>query len=244
MSETLFVSDIHLDVKRSAVVDLFNQFLMHRAIHADALYILGDLFEYWIGDDALYPEYTATFDALRKLSAHNVPVYFLHGNRDFLIAQQFAQQTGISLLTEEHVADVYNQSILLMHGDTLCIDDVEYQRFRKKAQNKWLQWIVLHLPISTRQSLARYLRNTSSQAIADKPADIMDVNQTAVEAAMQRNNTTTLIHGHTHRPGIHKFEINSTVYQRTVLGDWYTQGSVLSITKNGINLESFSAVTE
>ena len=242
MSETLFVSDVHLDVKRPVVVDLFNQFLLQRAIRADALYILGDLFEYWIGDDAPHQEYQSTFSALKKVSASNTPIYFLHGNRDFLVANEFAEQTGISLLTEEHVANIYDQNILLMHGDTLCIDDIAYQRFRKKAHNKWLQWIVLHLPISTRQSLAQRLRDTSTQATSEKHADIMDVNQSAVEAALQRNNTNTLIHGHTHRPGIHEFKLNSATYKRAVLGDWYTQGSVISVNADGMKLESFSSI--
>ncbi len=242
MSETLFVSDIHLDVKRPAVADLFNQFLLKRAIHADALYILGDLFEYWIGDDAPHQEYQSTFSALKKVSRANTPVYFLHGNRDFLVAKKFAEQTGISLLGEEHVINIYGQNILLMHGDTLCIDDIAYQRFRKKAHSKWLQWIVLHLPISTRQSLAQHLRETSTQATAEKHADIMDVNQSAVEAAMQRNNINTLIHGHTHRPDVHEFKVNAINHKRAVLGDWYTQGSVISVNAKGLNLESFSDI--
>ncbi len=242
MSETLFVSDIHLDVERSAVIDLFNQFLLQRALHADALYILGDLFEYWIGDDAPHQEYQSTFSALKEVNESNTPVYFLHGNRDFLVAKKFAEQTGVSLLAEEHVANIYSQDILLMHGDTLCIDDIAYQRFRKKTHNKWLQRIALHLPVSTRQSLAQRLRDTSKQATAGKHADIMDVNQSAIEAAMQRNNTKFLIHGHTHRPGIHDFEINAVAYKRAVLGDWYTQGSVLTVNSNGINLESFSSI--
>ena len=242
MSETLFVSDVHLDVKRPAIVDLFNQFLLKRALHADALYILGDLFEYWIGDDAPHQEYQSTFNALKKVSSSNTPVYFLHGNRDFLVATKFAKQTGISLLSEEHVVNIYGQNILLMHGDTLCIDDIAYQRFRKKAHKKWLQWVVLHLPITTRQSLAQRLRDTSTQATAEKHADIMDVNQSAVETAMQRNNTKTLIHGHTHRPAIHDFKINSVTYKRAVLGDWYTHGSVISANYDGINLESFSSI--
>ncbi|MDW3095147.1 MAG: UDP-2,3-diacylglucosamine diphosphatase [Gammaproteobacteria bacterium] len=242
MSETLFVSDVHLDVKRPAVVDLFNLFLLKRAIHADALYILGDLFEYWIGDDAPYDEYQSTFQALKTVSESNTPVYFLHGNRDFLVAEKFAKQTGILLLTEEHVANIYNQKILLMHGDTLCIDDIAYQRFRKKTQNKWLRWIVLQLPVSTRQSLAKRLRDTSTQAVAEKSDDIMDVNQIAVEAAMQRNKTNLLIHGHTHRPSIHDFEIDSKFYKRAVLGDWYKKGSVISVSPEGIVLESFTSV--
>ncbi len=240
MSETLFVSDIHLDEKRSAVVDLFNEFLNQRAYKADALYILGDLFEYWIGDDAHYPQYTDTFNALKRLSDNNVPVFFQHGNRDFLVKKIFSRQTGVSLLPDEHIANIYNKNMLLMHGDTLCTDDIEYQRFRKKTHNKFLQWIVLHLPISTRQAIANHLRDTSAEAISNKPAEIMDANQSAIEQTMQRYQIDMMIHGHTHRPGVHEFKINSMPHKRIVLGDWYTQGSVLSITKDSFNLETLS----
>ena len=240
MSETLFVSDVHLDMKRSAIVDLFNQFLLNRAINADALYILGDLFEYWIGDDAPYQEYQNTFKALKSVTQNNVPVYFLHGNRDFLVAQRFAKETGVSLLNEEHVTNIYDQKILLMHGDTLCTDDTAYQKFRKKTHNKFLQWLTLRLPVSTRENLAQKLRNTSKQAISEKSEDIMDVNQQAVEDALLRNDTYFLIHGHTHRPNIHEFSLKQQECKRIVLGDWYTQGSVLTISPSKINLESFS----
>ena len=238
MGETLFVSDVHLDSSRAAIVELFNAFLTRRAAQADALYILGDLFEYWIGDDAPYPEYSATLDALRLVANNNIPVYFLHGNRDFLIAKQFTKNTGAQLITEEHVVNIYGQRILLMHGDTLCTDDIAYQNFRKKTHNKFLQWITLRLPVKVRQSLASRLRATSKQAIEQKPAEIMDVNQDAVDAAIQRNNVTTIIHGHTHRPGIHR----NDRYTRIVLGDWYTQGNVLCVTENDMRLEDFNSV--
>lgn len=238
MGETLFVSDIHLDASRAAIVDLFNEFLTRRAVKADALYILGDLFEYWIGDDAPYAEYSTTFDALRQVSNNKVPVFFLHGNRDFLIANRFATNTGIQLLAEEHIIDIYDQRILLMHGDTLCTDDVAYQNFRKKTHNKFLQWLALRLPVRVRQSLANRLRATSKQAIEQKSAEIMDVNQSAVNAVMRRNKVTTLIHGHTHRPGIHK----NQNYTRIVLGDWYTHGNVLCVTENDMRLEDFNSV--
>ena len=242
MSETLFVSDIHLDAKRPAIVDLFNQFLLKRAIHADAIYILGDLFEYWIGDDAPYAEYNSTFDALKKVSDTGISIYFMHGNRDFLIAKKFSEQTGVTLLPEEKIIDLYGQKTLLLHGDTLCIDDIKYQEFRKKTHNKFYQWIVLHLPVSTRQKLANYLRNTSKDEIAEKSEEIMDANQSAVEEALEKNNVTTLIHGHTHRPYIHHFTKNSTDYIRVVLGDWYKQGSVLAVTDKSMNLEEFSSI--
>ncbi len=240
MSETLFVSDIHLDEKRSAVVDLFNEFLNHRAYQADALYILGDLFEYWIGDDAHYPQYAETFNALKRICDNNVPVYFLHGNRDFLIKKNFSKKTGVTLLPEKYIANIYGKNFLLMHGDTLCTDDIEYQRFRKKTHSKILQWIVLNLPISTRQSIANRLRDKSAHAITTKSAEIMDANQSAIEKTMQIHQVDTLIHGHTHRPGVHDFLINTKSYTRIVLGDWYTQGSVLSVTENNINLETLS----
>ena len=242
MNETLFVSDIHLDPKRSTIVDLFNQFLLKRAIHARAVYILGDLFEYWIGDDAPYKEFTSTFEAIKKVSHAGVPVFFMHGNRDFLIAQVFADKTGVTLLPEETMIDLYGQNVLLMHGDTLCTDDIKYQAFRKKTHNKTYQWIVLHLPVSTRLKLANYLRNTSKQEIAGKSEQIMDVNQAAVEQAMETHQVTTLIHGHTHRPHIHTYTKNKTHYTRAVLGDWYKQGSVLVATPSGMTLENFSTV--
>ena len=240
MSETLFVSDIHLDQKRSAVVDLFDDFLKNRAYQADALYILGDLFEYWIGDDADYPHYTKIFNSLKRLSENNIPVYFQHGNRDFLVQKEFCKLTGITILPEEYIANIYGQKILLMHGDTLCTDDVEYQQFRKKTHNKTLQWIVLHLPVRIRQSIANHLRDTSAQAISNKSAEIMDANQLTIEQTMQKHQTKTLVHGHTHRPGIHEFTKDSSTYQRIVLGDWYTQGSVLSFTKENYQLETIS----
>lgn len=242
MSETLFVSDIHLDTSRSSIIDLFNAFLIRRAAHADALYILGDLFEYWVGDDAHNDEYASTFDALKQLTDLQVPVYFLHGNRDFLIAERFSQLTGVSLLQEETVITPYQQRILLMHGDTLCTDDVAYQNFRKKTHNKFLQKFVLSLPVFVRQSIAGRLRTTSRQAVGQKPPEIMDVNQSAVDAAMQRNNVATLIHGHTHRSAIHNFSIGNEDYTRVVLGDWYFHGNVFCLSDQGMRLEDFTAV--
>jgi len=168
MNETLFVSDIHLDAQRQSIIELFNSFLVDRAIHADALYILGDLFEYWIGDDAPYCEYSTTFDALKRVTNNKVPVFFLHGNRDFLVARKFAEMTGISLLNEEHTIHVYQQKLLLMHGDTLCTDDVAYQKFRKKTHNRFLQRIVLQLPVYFRERIANHLRSSSKQAIEQK----------------------------------------------------------------------------
>ena len=240
MNETLFVSDIHLDSQRQPIIDLFNSFLVHRAVHADALYILGDLFEYWIGDDAPYSEYAATFEALKQVTQKEVPVFFLHGNRDFLIAREFAEMTGITLLNEEHIIHVYEQKLLLMHGDTLCTDDIAYQNFRKKTHNRWLQKFVLQLPVSLRQRIANHLRSTSKQAVEQKPADIMDVNQDAVNQVMRKYQVTTLIHGHTHRPAIHHFDLGETPCTRVVLGDWYRHGNILCMTSSGMRMEDFS----
>ncbi len=242
MNETLFVSDIHLDVNRPAIINLFNSFITRRASRADALYILGDLFEYWIGDDAPYEGYTSTFNAIKQITGNKVPVFFLHGNRDFLIANQFARMTGVTLLPEEHIVNVYQKRILLMHGDTLCTDDIAYQKFRKKTHNKFLQWLVLHLPLTLRLSLANRLRETSKMAIQQKSNEIMDVNSSAVQSAMQRNQATTLIHGHTHRPAIHTYKTNDEEITRVVLGDWYTKGNVLRVTENEMRLEDFTSV--
>ena len=242
MNETLFVSDIHLDTARPQIVELFNAFLLNRAARADALYILGDLFEYWIGDDAEYSGYIKTFAALREITSRQVPVYFLHGNRDFLVAKQFAAETGVSLLAEEHVIELNQQRILLMHGDTLCTDDVAYQKFRKKTHNKFLQWLVLHLPIKTREKIAQQLRSTSKEAIEAKTEEIMDVNNLAVHQVMQKHSVQYLIHGHTHRPAIHEFTLEGVEHKRAVLGDWYQHGSVLSVKPSGMQLEQFAMI--
>lgn len=237
MSQTLFISDLHLDHKRPHIIEAFCRFLQDIS-DTDALYILGDLFEYWIGDDDPAIGLQPVIDALRKLSLAGTPIYFIHGNRDFLVGKSFAKATRCKLLAEETIIDLYGTPTLIMHGDTLCTDDIAYQKYRAKARNKWIQKFILLLSVKQRLKLAEKLRNKSISATQDKHPEIMDVNQHAVEQVMLTHNVEYLIHGHTHRPAIHDLIINGSARQRIVLGDWYDQGSVLRCTPKGINLET------
>ena len=236
---TLFISDLHLCAQRPAVMTLFLDFLRGRATHADALYILGDLFEYWIGDDAAADaEFAAVIAGLRTLTQTGVPVYVMHGNRDFLLGEEFTKITGCRLLPDPTLIDLYGTPVLLMHGDTLCTDDVDYQNFRRIVRDP--QWIKKFLAQSRdqRNAVVRDLRATSKAAMAEKPPDIMDVNPAAVETVMRSHRVHHLIHGHTHRPAQHDLRLNGQPARRTVLGDWYEQGSVLECDAHGCVLES------
>ncbi len=239
MPQTLFVSDLHLDNKRPHIVAAFCDFLTSIK-DTDALYILGDLFEFWIGDDDPAIGLESVIDALNNLSNSGTPIYFIHGNRDFLIGKTFAKNTNCKILPEKTVVDLYGTPTLIMHGDTLCTDDVAYQNYRKKARNKWIQRTLLLLSAKQRLKIAERLRDKSISATQEKHPEIMDVNQTAVEKTMLSHNVKCLIHGHTHRPAIHDFSINDTSYKRIVLGDWYEQGSVLKCTPNGMTLETIT----
>jgi UDP-2,3-diacylglucosamine hydrolase len=238
--ETLFISDLHLDSARPHIIELFLDFLREQACHADALYVLGDLYEYWIGDDNPAKELQPTIAALAKLSQRGVAIYFIHGNRDFLIGREFARQSGCQLLPETAVINLYGEPTLIMHGDSLCTDDIAYQRFRARMRNKLVQRIILSLSVNMRQKIARQLRAQSQQAIDSKTAEIMDVNPQAVEAVMKKHGVRRLIHGHTHRPAMHKFEIDGSPVIRIVLGDWYEQGSVLRCTPQDCELRGIN----
>jgi len=236
MAETLFISDLHLDSARPLIIELFIDFLRSRASGADALYILGDLYEYWIGDDDPAEALRPTIEALAKLSNSGVAIYFIHGNRDFLIDRKFARQTGCQLLPETTVIDLYGQPTLIMHGDTLCTDDKAYQSFRVRIRNPIIRRILLTLSVNMRRRIARRLRDQSRQALGGKAAEIMDVSPQAVKGAMRKHRVRQLIHGHTHRPATHEFEIDGAPAVRIVLGDWYEQGGMLSCTPQGYEL--------
>ena len=243
MGETLFISDLHLDAKRPRIVALFLRFLAQEAPRADALYILGDLFEYWIGDDMLTHPATAAqlaplADALAALSAQGLPVHFQHGNRDFLIGEDFARRCGVKLLPEAVVVDLYGTPTLIMHGDTLCTDDVAYQELRGMLRNAQWQQQFLALPFEERVRQAQALRERSAQAMEDKQEYIMDVNAEAVQQALRTHGVTRLVHGHTHRPAVHELSVDGVPAQRIVLGDWYEQGSLLRCSASGCRLES------
>ena len=235
-SSTWFISDLHLDVKRPQMVQAFMQFLGTVPGQASSLYILGDLFEYWIGDDIVDSPagqiVKPLLAGLKQVSDSGVKLYFTHGNRDFLVGERFADMTGCELLPEKHIIDLDGVSTLLMHGDTLCTDDVEYQELRKMFYDPEQRRRFLSLDFEARVAEANHLRQLSGEKMQGKSQEIMDVNQQTVEQVMLEAGVVQLIHGHTHRPAIHEFELNNQTAKRVVLGDWYEQVSCLKV-KNG-----------
>ncbi|HET7649141.1 MAG TPA: UDP-2,3-diacylglucosamine diphosphatase [Gammaproteobacteria bacterium] len=233
---TLFISDLHLDPFRQQITAQFLEFLREDARDADALYILGDFFEAWIGDDDPDPHHARVVAGLRDLTTSGVPAYFMHGNRDFLIGERFAGLTGCRLLTDPTVLSINGTRTLLMHGDTLCTDDVDYQRFRALVRNPDWQRAFLAKSLQERRAFAAQARSESRSHTMEKADAIMDVNQQTVERVMLEHDVSQLIHGHTHRPAIHRFTVNGTPLTRIVLGDWYEQKSLLEMTENGPRL--------
>lgn len=232
---TLFISDLHLDEKEPQITELFLQFLKTQASKADALYILGDLFEVWIGDDEQSALQQTIQHALFELT-RQVPVYFIHGNRDFLLGKQFAQAAGMTLLPEQTIIDLYGKKALIMHGDTLCTRDINYQNFRRKIRQPWIQKLFLCLPLSLRKKIASKLRQGSQQHTMHTQADIMDVTPEEVVSVMQNHQVDLLIHGHTHRANIHQEKAST----RIVLDAWHTHGNVLIYNKDhSFNLFNF-----
>ena len=236
MAETLFISDLHLDTERPAIMAGFLRLLEETAPAADALYILGDLFEYWIGDDDPADHLAPVLEGLERLTQQGVPVYFQHGNRDFLIGEGFCQRTGCTLLPENQVIDLYGTATLIMHGDSLCTDDIAYQTMRAQFRDPQFQQLFLAQPLSARAAQARAMRERSTAAQEGKTNEIMDVNQDEVREVLQDFGVTRLIHGHTHRPAIHDLDIDGQHVQRIVLGDWGSEGSVLRCDAQGCQL--------
>lgn len=231
---SLFISDMHLSGERPEINTLFLKFLASEARQADTLYILGDLFEYWIGDEAMaHPDHAPIVAALKSLTDSGVALYIMVGNRDFLIGDDFAAATGCQLLTDPTVIDLYGQPVLLMHGDTLCTDDHDYQKLRQMLRDPDWRKEFLSKSVQERIEMAQHIREQSKDAIAGKQAQIMDVNQGAVEAAMLEHGVSTLIHGHTHRPADHQLELNGLPAQRHVLADWYSSGTALWCNASG-----------
>lgn len=231
----LFISDLHLAPERPEVTRAFLVFLQQRAVHASALYVLGDLFEAWIGDDDPSDLSLDVQAALRELSNSGTTVYVQQGNRDFMLGKRFMANTGANLLPEEHLIEHEDFQALVMHGDSLCIDDIEYQRFRRKARHPIYKWLLARLPVKRRQKLAADWRAKSKAANSNKPSAIMDVNPQAVEAVMNKWSVRTLIHGHTHRPDRHRL----TNGERIVLGDWHDFGWVLVLDSGRFELQRF-----
>jgi UDP-2,3-diacylglucosamine hydrolase len=233
---TLFVSDLHLDSARPDITALFLRFLREEASAAETLYILGDLFEAWVGDDQPDEPAASVRAALRRLVDGGTDVWVMRGNRDFLFGPQFAEQCGARLLPDPAVVMLHGEPTLLMHGDLLCTEDASYQAFRTMVRNPAWQEQFLAQPLDARQEFAAKARAASAQHQKAAMESIMDVTPAAVEATMARHGVTRLIHGHTHRPAIHSLTVNQHRAQRIVLGDWYTQGSVLRADADGFEL--------
>ncbi len=237
---TLFVSDLHLDPARAEIGRLFIELLEGAARRARALYILGDLFEVWVGDDARTEHSRSIFHALAGLARSGVPVFVMHGNRDFLLDGEFEEATECTLIPDPTVVDLYGTATLLMHGDTLCTDDYEYQAFRRKVRDPGWQRAFLAKPPEERWAIVAGLRTQSREETSSKPPAIMDVNPQAVIQAMHRHGVRRLIHGHTHRPGVHELTVDGERAQRLVLGDWYAGGSVLCCDERSCVLEELA----
>ena len=232
----LFISDLHLHADRPEGIERFLHFMQAEAASASALYILGDLFEAWIGDDDSDPAHVPIVAALAALTAQGVPVHFMHGNRDFLVGQEFAAASGCQLPDEWHVAEIAGQRVLLTHGDLLCTDDVPYQQLRMLVRDPAWQRDFLARPLEERRAIADSLRERSRTETAAKAAEIMDVNAVAVEAAMRAHDVRLLLHGHTHRPLVHDLTVDGRAAQRIVLGAWYEHGSVVRWDDRGFEL--------
>jgi len=236
---TLFISDLHLDCTRPDISAQFLEFLEREGRRAQALYILGDLFEAWIGDDDPDPDKRRVIAGLRAVTDAGVKSFLIHGNRDFLIGKRFCRETGVQLLADGTVIDVYGRRVLLMHGDLLCIDDHAYQRLRRIVRNPLVQFVMRRLTLRQRQRLAERMRAGSKDHIASMDIaapEIMDVNEDEVRRTFARYGVDCIIHGHTHRPAIHEMQIDGHPAVRIVLGDWYEQGSVLRWDSGGFQL--------
>ncbi|WP_230460161.1 UDP-2,3-diacylglucosamine diphosphatase [Sansalvadorimonas verongulae] len=239
---SLFISDLHLTPGRPDITRAFLRFLEQDAPQAQQLFILGDFFEYWVGDDLMDDFHHQIASALKALSEKGVHLFFMHGNRDFLVGKRFCQLAGCTLLTDPTVIQLADKPVLLMHGDSLCTSDTSYMRYRRIIQNPLIKRLLIHLPSQFRINTAKRLRENSKANSGRKPLAIMDVTQKAVISEMARHHVDTLIHGHTHRAAIHDLDNNK---QRIVLGDWDILGWVLShddeqSKNNGFQLTSFT----
>lgn len=233
MSQSLFISDLHLAPERPATVELFLGLLRGRAREAEALYILGDLFDVWIGDDDDAQPYPQIRAALRELTASGTRCLIMHGNRDFLIGRAFARDTGCALLTDPTQVELAGTPTLLMHGDLLCTDDLPYQKFRRRVRNPVVTRLALWKSLKKRRQMAADYRDKSGMAMAGKTLEIMDVNQGTVEDYMRRFDAGRLIHGHTHRPADHRFDLEGRSVIRSVLAEWHEDRGELLVCSRG-----------
>ncbi|HEU4353539.1 MAG TPA: UDP-2,3-diacylglucosamine diphosphatase [Burkholderiales bacterium] len=237
---SLFVSDLHLTEERPEANERFISFIEGKAPDAEALYILGDFFEYWVGDDDLGDPFNAVIGGLlANLTRSGVRLYFMHGNRDFLVGDRFCAATGARLLADPSVHEIQGVKTLLVHGDTLCTDDLEYQAWRRHARDPAFQAEFLARPLAERRQAVLEMREKSRLVVQGKTADIMDVNDDAVREAMRSHDVRRVIHGHTHRPGRHALDVNGERCERWVLPDWYGRGGYIEVDRRGPRLVSF-----
>tara|TARA_B100001564_G_scaffold358728_1_gene378198 strand:+ start:259 stop:981 length:723 start_codon:yes stop_codon:yes gene_type:complete len=233
---TLFISDLHLDCKRPEATKYFTNYLKDLSADIESIYILGDFVEYWVGDDDPAEGLSDLFEQIRiKSKMHKI--YFMHGNRDFMISKNFCASLGMTLLPDPSTISLYGKKILIMHGDTLCIDDHAYQDFRKLVRSKPWQNEILKKSLKERIKLAEELRKKSLKETGSKKEIIMDVNEKEVIKTFLKYNVSTIIHGHTHRPNIHTLNLNGNEHKRIVLGDWYNSSFILNYQKNKILIE-------
>jgi UDP-2,3-diacylglucosamine hydrolase len=240
----LLISDLHLQEERPDITRAFLDLLAGRARAAQALYILGDFFEAWIGDDAMSPFQRSICTALRELSDSGTLIFLMHGNRDFMIGRAFCKAAGCTLLRDPTVVQINGEPVLLMHGDSLCTRDEAYMRMRRYLRNPLTLFVLRNLPKRTRHKLARKLRNESQTQTRMKANDIVDVTPEEVPRVMTQYGVRTLIHGHTHRPAIHKLQIGDAAARRIVLGDWDKQGWALQADEQGFALNAFEVATD
>ncbi|MBQ4851052.1 UDP-2,3-diacylglucosamine diphosphatase [Pseudoalteromonas sp. MMG012] len=241
MRKTYFISDLHLTDDRPDITRAFYDFLdTHMNQEVDALYILGDFFEVWIGDDEQAPLAINIAEKLKTLQSMHISVYFLHGNRDFLLGKAYAQQAGFTLLPEQIVVNLYGTNTVILHGDEMCTQDIAYQQFRKKSRGWWWPKLILATPLWYRRRVARKARLKSKQNQSGKAVEILDVTNDAVKDMFAQHNVCNMIHGHTHRPYVHTYEPiqpEQPLLTRTVLGDWYSQSSYLVVNELGQKLK-------
>lgn len=236
----LLISDLHLEEQRPDITRAFLHFLQTRARQAEALYILGDFFEVWIGDDGMTPFQREIAAALRQLSDAGTRIFLMHGNRDFLIGRAFCRTAGCTLLKDPSIVRLNGEPVLLMHGDSLCTLDVGYMKLRRALRNPLSLFILRNLPLATRHRLARKLRSESRAQTSMKAREIIDVTPDEVPRIMAEHGVRTLIHGHTHRPAVHELEVNGQPARRIVLGDWDKQGWALQVDSSGLHQAPFA----
>ncbi|GAA4872161.1 UDP-2,3-diacylglucosamine diphosphatase [Ferrimonas pelagia] len=229
---TLIIGDLHLCPSRPDITAAFARFVEHELENVEALYIVGDLFEFWIGDDDINA-FTDQIAQIIQAATAKTQVYFSHGNRDFALGQRFSQRTGMILLPEIACVELYGHTTVILHGDSLCTDDVEYQKFRTLRNKPWFRFVTAAMPLKLRRYLSDRGRAKSKDRAQQDDYQIVDVTEQAVDSVMREYNASRMIHGHTHRPCIHQLDEGR---ERLVVGDWYSQESVLVLTQDGATL--------